>query len=209
MKQNPNTFYILAFSLFLIALFFSEFNVQKAYAHVLQTSGSIGAVLHIDPDDDPVAKKPSTFFLEFKDKNNQLSKESCSCQINITQNGKLLFSQNLFDNYKDNTATFSYTFPEMGQYVLDISGQPTQTKSIKQFNLKYALDIDGEANPNPLNSPAAAIPTGNTQNLLDWIKAHIVYGVGGLIFIGILGSYFVKQSKKNSEEKNNSGDNTY
>lgn len=40
---------------------------QTASAHVLQTDGSIGAVLHVDPDDNPIIGEKATFFFDLKD----------------------------------------------------------------------------------------------------------------------------------------------
>ena len=72
---------IFIFLLFLIC----TVNVQ---AHILKTDGSIGAVLHIDPDDDPIARQSSYFFFEFKDKQNIFKLENCDCKITIFEQGK-------------------------------------------------------------------------------------------------------------------------
>lgn len=44
---------------------------QKAYAHVLVSdeSNTVGAVLHITPDDDPIAGESAHIFFDVQDKN--------------------------------------------------------------------------------------------------------------------------------------------
>lgn len=68
LKNKINKKLILSF--FLI---FAVFLILPtiASAHVLKTDGSIGAVVHIDPDDDPIIGKSANFFLEFKDTKNK------------------------------------------------------------------------------------------------------------------------------------------
>ncbi len=113
------------------------------FAHVLKTSGNIGAVLHIDPADEPVAGKQSTFFLELKDKKNQFNSSNCECKAIIKQKGKEIFATSLFTSSLDNPS-FSYTFPQKGEYELSITGKSIRELSFAAFSLSYAIDVDSE-----------------------------------------------------------------
>src|SRR5689334_16513316 len=80
-------------------LIFSLFLPQKVSAHILKYDGSIGAVLHVNPDDDPIAGETTGFFFEFKDKKNKFLPENCDCLVRVTKEGSEIYSQDLF---KDN-----------------------------------------------------------------------------------------------------------
>ncbi len=58
-----------------IFLFFGFLLPSPAAAHILASDQVIGAVLHIDPNDNPIVNKVSGFFLEFKDKNREVPTE--------------------------------------------------------------------------------------------------------------------------------------
>src|SRR5438270_44822 len=83
-------------------------------AHILQTDGDIGAVLHMDPEDDPIAGVQSAFFFEFKDRQNKFQPKKCNCIFEIEENGKNIYTQPLFQNDANpslsSTSVF-YTFP--------------------------------------------------------------------------------------------------
>src|SRR5437773_8843060 len=89
-----NTFYfLLVFLPFFFLLFPSVVN-----AHFLKIDGSIGAVLHVDPDDDPIAGEQASFFLSFKDKQHKFSPQNCTCTFSIQEQNQTIYSQPLFQN---------------------------------------------------------------------------------------------------------------
>src|SRR5690349_14295700 len=110
---------IFALSLFIL--------VPNASAHVLKTDGSIGAVVHIDPDDDPIAVEVSTLFFEIKDTQNKFSPQNCNCRVDILEGGKVIYSDALFQqNSSNNIASpvFQYTFPQKDVYQVKVVGTP-------------------------------------------------------------------------------------
>lgn len=121
--------------LFLILTTFMVINVHGlASAHVLLTDGSIGAVLHIDPDDDPIVNQPSSFFFDFKDTTNRINLLSCDCQFEIFANGKQIYSQPIASTNKT-AATLTYTFPARSIYTVKVVGNPTDGSSFSPFTL--------------------------------------------------------------------------
>lgn len=114
-------------------------------AHVLLTSGSIGAVLHIDPDDDPIANQPSTFFFDFKDTTNHFSLQTCDCQFGIFSSGKQIFNQPLPASTKT-TATVTYTFLTRSVYTIKVAGKPTDGSSFSPFTLSYDVRVSRSSN---------------------------------------------------------------
>lgn len=115
-----------------------------ALAHVLKTDSNIGAVLHIDPDDDPIINKQAGFYFEFKDKENKFDITKCDCEFFIIKNGNVIFSEKLQPSIGNNSANVFYTFNERNIYEIKIVGKPLDNAGFKDFNLNYDLRITRE-----------------------------------------------------------------
>jgi methionine-rich copper-binding protein CopC len=89
--------------------------VQSAYAHVLirDTSGSKGAILHIVPDDDPIAGKKATLFFDMQNDNKDIN----TVNLDITQQGSN-DTVTVKTTLNGSLATADYTFPSQGVYFL-------------------------------------------------------------------------------------------
>lgn len=145
---------LLLFFLLIIALTFPI----NAFAHVLVTDNSIGAVIHIDPDDDPIAKEKSTFIFDFKDKTNRLDLSLCSCDFHIVEDGKTIYSQPLSnDGGNKLSSSVSYTFPKKDIYTVKIIGKPLQSSQFQSFVLSYDVRVSRESNTNSENHSSDAI----------------------------------------------------
>lgn len=157
-------------------------------AHILKTDGSIGAVLHIDPEDDPIAKEPSYFFFEFKDKENKFQPSACNCKITIFEAGKEIYHQPLSEsniNSDSSNFSFTYIFPEKNIYTIEILGKPYLEGDFQPFNLKYLVRV---ANESPLTNQN--LPTKKT-----WISSHLIILIsGGIILLAGL-ILFLKRKK--------------
>jgi hypothetical protein len=102
-----------------------------ASAHTLKTDGDIGAVLHVDPEDDPYVGEPSGMFFEFKQKNGNFKVENCRCQVVILRDGQQIDSTTL------NSPVSSFVFPERGVYTIQVSGSPLSGDSFTPFTLSW------------------------------------------------------------------------
>ena len=156
---------------------------QTALAHVLVTDGSIGAVMHTDPDDDPPIGKPTLFFFEFKDKDNKFQPQNCSCSFYVYQGSNLLYSSSLIAETPNPTLdniSIAYTFPQKGDYRVVVAGYPNKAGEFQNFNLSYDLQV-GLSN----------------QNLWPWIMEHILIVSAGII-LACLAAIFVFKSKSKS-----------
>ncbi len=126
---------------------------QIASAHVLKTSGTVGAVIHIDPADDPIVGQPSTLFFEFKDKLNKFRVQECDCQVVISRAGQELTRQPLVPSPEaDSTqSTYPYIFPEKGIYTIKVEGR-SPSQSFEPFQLSYELRVSriGQAQKRPI-----------------------------------------------------------
>ena len=110
---------------------------STASAHVLitDTTKKHGAVLHIAPDDNPVAKKPSTLFFDTQD---TLLNPSSTISVAITKTGDSR-PINLNAKRDGSLITTDYTFPSQGVYSVryEIStpdGQLVFTDSLRVSN---------------------------------------------------------------------------
>ena len=130
--------------------------ISTAFAHVLQTDGSIGAVLHIDPEDDPIVGQTAGFFFEFKDKQNKFKPENCDCTFSIIEANKEIYSQPLFQNNTDpslGSASLFFIFPQKDVYQIKVMGKPLSTQAFQPFTLKYAIRVARDKPTTAQNSP--------------------------------------------------------
>lgn len=107
-------------------------------AHILETSSDIGAVLHIEPDDDPYAKIPSQIYFDIKDKSNRFNFISCECVFTVEVNDKKIHSQ------KALSESITYTFPEKGIYKISLEGRPIDSGNFTAFKLTYDIRVSRE-----------------------------------------------------------------
>jgi hypothetical protein len=148
--------------LFLAAALFPA----SASAHVLKTDGSIGAVLHIDPEDNPSVGEPASFFFEFKDRQGKFLLDKCDCTVAILRDGTTVFSTKL-----GSSPIVSYTFPEQGEYVIEAAGMPRIEGDFQPFTLRYGLQVDKES------VAAGAISPATSNHTLHYILFGGAFGV--------------------------------
>lgn len=175
----------------ILALFLCFFSllfcVTKVSAHVLKIDGNIGATLHIDPDDDPIAGEQSGFFFEFKDKQNAFTPVGCDCTFSISESGKEIYSQPLFQNNSqpslDNASVF-FTFPQRDVYQVKVTGKPLVQNAFQPFVLTYDVRVAREATPTP--------PPTTSQN-----TSSIPYGMifGGVVTVIAVSAIFIARKK--------------
>lgn len=149
-------------AIFIVFVFLFIFHIRAASAHVLFTDGSIGAVIHVDPDDDPYVGKEAKIHLDFKDRAAKFDFAKCACKAVILENGKEVFREDLQE------PTFAYVFPKKGIYHLEIEGSPRQVGSFQPFTLTYDIRVAREAGE---TAPSRA----HNHNSI------ILYGMAGIV----------------------------
>lgn len=134
-------------TIFLGFLFFLLLIPQNTYAHVLQTDKSIGAVLHITPEDDPIIGEQTAFFFEFKDKQNKFNPQNCTCTFSIAEEGRQIYTQPLFQDNQNpslTNASVFYTFSHKNIYQIKITGEPKGEGAFQPFSLLYDIRVQRE-----------------------------------------------------------------
>ena len=130
--MSKNKIFFLVFISFLLT------SGSNIFAHVLETAGSIGMVLHVDPDDDPIAKVPSKMYFDFKDKAGDFDINNCTCYLKIYAQDELIHTERLI---KTDT---TFTFPNKNVYTIRLEGEPKTNPGFNKFSLSYDLRVDRE-----------------------------------------------------------------
>lgn len=88
-----------------------------AYAHVLinDTTDKKAAILHINPDDDPIAGQSSTIYFDIQD---TLRQQLVSAHLTVTNNNDNA-SKVIQTTTNGSLTTANYTFPVQGIYTLN------------------------------------------------------------------------------------------
>ena len=183
---------IFTLLLFLI-ISFSSF-VTPAFAHLLASDNSIGAVLHVDPNDNPIAGSQASFFFEFKDKENKFKPDNCDCTFSVIENGREIYAQPLFQDNTDaslTNASVSYTFQQKDVYQVKVVGKPISQNDFQPFTLTWNFRVDQQANDLNQNSQTEKKPSAKV------IKYIIVLGVLILLIIG----FFITKTIVNNKKK--------
>lgn len=112
---------------------------QNISAHVLESQQSIGAILHLNPDDNPRANETQQIIFYFKDTKNKLNLYNCQCNISVIEDGKEI------DKLKINpTSSLSsnnnYKFKNSGTYTISVFGK-SKNNSFSDFDIDYAINV--------------------------------------------------------------------
>lgn len=93
---------------------------SAAFAHVLitDTTGTKGAVLHLTPDDDPIAGQPATIYFDVQDL--KMNKDTAALLIIKANDGS---ETKIIPTISGTLLTASYTFPAQGVYSITYSIQ--------------------------------------------------------------------------------------
>ncbi len=189
MNNNHIFKYIYTLSFFLLLSVYCSLSTTSVFAHVLLTDGSIGAVVHVNPEDDPILGQPANFFFEFKDKQNKFTPADCECQYSLELNGKVLAQGDLFADIQTpslDNASFSYTFSEKGVYSVIVTGKPKVTDKFQSFRLQDTIRVErGDGNQSASSDSSS------------WFSLHtihfVIFGVGALIALAIV--FFDRRKK--------------
>ncbi|HVZ66666.1 MAG TPA: hypothetical protein VG917_00210 [Patescibacteria group bacterium] len=166
-----------------------------AYAHEFETDGSIQAVLHVDPDDTPIAGSQSNISIEVKDSTNKFDPQKCDCNVYIYQGDKNIMIQPLsFKNEGGNlySSSFNYIFPEYGGYHVKLSGEPIN-QSFNSFSIVFdQVDVE-KPNYKSVQAPQQDNTAKRNRDALALMP--------GVIGVGLLGYVIYEVVKKKLRKK--------
>jgi len=156
-----------------------------ASAHVLKVDGDIGAVLHINPDDNPTTDGPTDYIMSFTDDAGRFSLPKCNCRVSIMKNNQTIATRPLADT-NDQVSENHYTFPAPAVYTMRFTGTPKTPGAFQPFTLDYEVRVtNGQLNAQPMP-------------ILLWI------GLGMGIGLVLLGAYAMDYDATETDRKETS-----
>jgi hypothetical protein len=145
------------------------FLVTPASAHVLITdeSQTVGAILHINPDDDPIAGQESTVYF---DTQGELIAQQ-NTQLSLTVTGPTNSTANPKTAIDGTLATTNYTFPVQGVYKLTYIVNTNSKTTV--FN--YTQRVSRGKAASALDTPTHV-----------WAEAAVTFASAGLVVLTVI-----------------------
>ena len=118
-------------------------------AHQEKTGSSVGAMIHLDPNDSPYAGKPTTtWFMLTRRGGTMISPSTCNCRVAVYDSRQQsiaphlpLSTMSLEGHQKGHKAVrTTITFPKPGAYTVVLAGQ-AKDKSFEPFELKFPVTV--------------------------------------------------------------------
>jgi len=194
MKKSIFKIFFASLGVFLAVNIF--FLPNFASAHFFETDGGVGGVLHVDPNDAPIAGDNAAIFVAIQDAQKKFSQAGCDCVLSISQNDKEIFSQQV-----PPSGTTDYIFKGKGVYTIALKGAPKKGYSFQNFSLSFddfnvtqddpqALAVEGFGPPVDQSNQ---LPVGHDHGNLSFFL------LGGLAVIYFL--YILDRQQENHEKK--------
>ncbi len=155
-------------------------------AHVLKVDGTIGAVLHIDPEDDPIIGQPAHLYFNISDTDKKFHPDNCTCLLTIANNNsKILFKSGLV--IAGDALEAQTIFPEPNIYTIVIKGIPKTQNGFQAFSLQYEIRVARE-------SGISSVHIHSATGLLGGHGLHgIILGGGICVVIAMIIQEQLKQ----------------
>ncbi|HVT00693.1 MAG TPA: LPXTG cell wall anchor domain-containing protein [Patescibacteria group bacterium] len=166
---------------------------KLAFAHEAESDGSFEALIHVSPNDTPVAGSKSNISIELTDDTNRFDPSNCDCVVDIYQGNTNILSKNVtFTKSRGPFKTnFDYVFPDPGAYHVRLSGKPAKGAEFKEFSINFdATDAEKPNNNSDFISPTPTTNTSPTPTNL------VLIGGIGIVLIAII--FLMSKKKKRS-----------
>ncbi len=141
----------------LLTIIFWSFPLHIVQAHELKTDGSINSLMHINPDDDPVAGQPADLLFLITDDQKKFKPEDCDCQASVIDNTTTVFSSPLFKGKTSYQGIFApaieFTFTHKGIYTIKLTGKPKNANDFQGFAISYDVRVEKDATTPIKKSP--------------------------------------------------------
>ena len=170
----------LTASVTLALLLVTTLVVAPASAHVLQSNNGVSAILHLKPDDNPVAGKPIPVNFLFSNDVGGFSLNNYDLQLSLLQNGQVKVNQPikpLFYGSATEGETIA-TFPTVGVYTLRATGKP-MTAEHPPFILNFTVRVaDSVGSVKGGDGGTTALLSGFSLILLIMLAAKAIQSGG-------------------------------
>ena len=129
----------------ILALILLGFSSESIYGHELAADKNVGALMHIEPNDDPKVGVLSTVWFDLVKKGGQqISLADCDCVFSLYKATARtpVVSPTLIESKAEETKSVlsaQVTFPERGAYRLVLSGKPKGKNNFNPFTLRWTV----------------------------------------------------------------------
>ncbi|MEE3715655.1 hypothetical protein V2H45_02725 [Tumidithrix elongata RA019] len=121
----------------------------KVYAHEVEVSGDVGGLIHLEPNDNPVAGKPTQVWIALTKRGGEIIPlEQCDCILEVRTKPFRLSSVPIFPTLKPTSAEryrgipgAEVIFPHIGRYELQLSGKPKAGADFSPFVLNFEVTV--------------------------------------------------------------------
>lgn len=152
---------------------------RPTFAHFEAADGNFSAVLHMDPDDDPIVQEITSFYIDIHDSKKTFDLNKCHCMFSVYEHGKLLSSQQVAQLNTSRSPAAIFSFPKADVYVLEFAGQPTMHQLFQPFRLTWDVRVDRTGNVQPGSTGTMDMTNKNRNSSMDRLPTLII----GLVFI--------------------------
>jgi len=140
MKKSSVLFLLLLFVWWLIP-------ITPAAAHQLASDNGVNVVLHVAPDDAPVAGRKAQLIFYLGSQSSSFYAQNCGCQLSLNLRHRQIANPPL--QLGTNGATASVTFPQAGVYTVVLSGDT--------FHVKFVVRVAKSGSPFSLYNLGAQV----------------------------------------------------
>lgn len=161
-------------------------------AHVVKSSGTIGAILHTEPGDSPIAGQNAQIIIEFKDTDNKFDLNLCNCQLVISSNDQQLATLPIVPlSEKERLSSVNnFIFPKEAPYDLTIKGTSKQPGSFPDFELDYDINVSAKTD---------SVSDDNSVKLKSWFLNNLTYLIGGAIILTLITALIVNKRRERTQ----------
>ncbi|MEC4880120.1 MAG: hypothetical protein SAL70_02055 [Scytonema sp. PMC 1070.18] len=144
--MKSKSFYVLS-CIIIVLIAISD---RNALAHKVTTAANVGAVLHLEPNDNPRAGEPTkTWFALTRKGGKVIPLTECDCKLSVYAQPYSPGEPPLLEPPLQPVTAERYQgipgteikFPRPGAYQLQLSGKPKQKNSFQPFELKYDVTV--------------------------------------------------------------------
>lgn len=148
---------------------------EPALAHVLirDSRANIGAVLHINPDDDPIAGQTSQLYFDLQDKNSQVRLPYDGYELTVTDDKNKPTKVSL--SSAGSSLIAGYDFPVQGLYTLRLRSKPAYDQFLK-VSLDYSLRVSRGASDGSQTAPQH--PLADTISVVTGVSFVVLAMLG-------------------------------
>jgi hypothetical protein len=184
------------FILLLGCVSLSIIDIYPATAHKVETTGDVGATLHIEPNDNPRAGESTlTWFALTRKGGKVIPLVQCNCQLAVyaephTPGEPALIEPSLkpvnAEIYQGIPGA-DINFPKPGIYQLQLTGKPTSGENFKPFDFKFDVTVaagnrvNTQNNQDVNNNQSVAVET-ESNSIPLWAIAIPIVAILGTVF---------------------------